>query len=33
MQNKGYDADFFGGTVDKNLSASAGDTGLIPGPR
>ena len=33
MQNKGYDADFFGGTVDKNLSASAGDTDLIPGPR
>ena len=33
MQNNGYDADFFGGTVDKNLSASAGDTDLIPGPR
>ena len=25
--------DFLGGTVDKNLPANAGDTGLIPGPR
>ena len=24
--------DFPGGTVDNNLPASAGDTGLIPGP-
>ena len=24
--------DFPGGTVDKNLPANAGDTGLIPGP-
>ena len=24
--------DFRGGTVDKNLLASAGDTGSIPGP-
>ena len=24
--------DFFGGTVDENLSVSAEDTGLIPGP-
>ena len=23
--------DFLGGTVDKNLSANAGDMGLIPG--
>jgi len=23
--------DFPGGTVDKNLAANAGDTGLIPG--
>ena len=23
--------DFLGGTVDKNLSANAGDTGSIPG--
>ena len=24
--------DFPGGTVDKNLPANVGDTGLIPGP-
>ena len=30
--NKMLTRDFSGGTVDKNLPASAGDTGLIPGP-
>ena len=25
-------ADFPGGTIDKNLTSNAGDTGLIPGP-
>ena len=27
-----YFRDFSGGTVVKNLSANAGDTGSIPGP-
>ena len=29
---KVYIEDFPGGTVDKNPSANAGDTGSIPGP-
>ena len=30
--NEDHLLDFPGGTVDKNLSASAGERGLIPGP-
>ena len=31
-KNKKIFTDFSGGTVDKNLPANAGDTGLTPGP-
>ena len=30
---KKFHQDFFGGTVDKNLPANAGDTGSIPSLR